>query len=95
MPGSDWSAYILSKLNIGALIPQLTAFLNSLFPEKVAPSTFEQGEAPTPPQPLCAQGIVQVTVAEVQGEKLTADEETFLKRTLEAYQAWQLRMTTS
>ena len=53
---------------IGALIPQLTAFLNSLFPQKIAASTFEQGEAPTPPQPLCAQGIVQVTVAEVQGE---------------------------
>jgi hypothetical protein len=68
VPGSDWSAYILFKLNIGALIPQLTAFLNSLFPQKIAASTFEQGEAPTPPQPLCAQGIVQVTVAEVQGE---------------------------
>lgn len=68
IPGSDWSAYIMFKIDIGALVPQLTAFLNSLFPQKVAASTFEQGEAPTPPQPLCAQGIVQVTVAEVAGE---------------------------
>ncbi len=66
VPGGDWSAYILFKLNIGALVPQLTAFLNSLFPQKVAASTVEQGEAPTPPQPLCAQGIVEVTVAEVE-----------------------------
>lgn len=68
VPGSDWSAFILFKLNIGALIPQLTAFLNSLFPQKIAASTVEQGEAPEPPQPLCAQGIVQVTVTEVAGE---------------------------
>ena len=46
VPGSDWSAFILFKLNIGALIPQLTAFLNSLFPQKIAASTVEQGEAP-------------------------------------------------
>lgn len=67
IPSSDWTAFLLFKLNIGALVPQITAFLNSLFPEKIAASTVEQGEAPTPPQPLCAQGIVQVTVAEVEG----------------------------
>lgn len=61
----DWSSWILFKLNIGALIPQVTTFLNSLFPQKVAPATVEQGEAPVPPQPLCAQGIVEVTVAAV------------------------------
>lgn len=65
VPQADWTAYILFKLNIGALIPQLTTFLNSLFPQKIAASTVEQGEAPTPPQPLCAQGIVEVTVTEV------------------------------
>lgn len=62
---ADWKAYLMFKLNIGALIPQVTAFLNSLFPQKLAASTVEQGEAPTPPQPLCAQGIIQVTVADV------------------------------
>lgn len=71
IPQADWTAYILFKINIGALIPQLTAFLNSLFPQKVATSTVEQGEAPTPPQPLCAQGIVEVTVNEVAGEQQT------------------------
>ena len=76
VPGSDWSAYILFKLNVGALVPQLTAFLNSLFPEKVAPSTFEQGEAPTPPQPLCAQGIVEITVTEVAAEVEVGAETT-------------------
>lgn len=65
IPPEDWKAFLLFKLNIGALIPQVTAFLNSLFPQKLAASTVEQGEAPTPPQPLCAQGIIQVTVAEV------------------------------
>jgi hypothetical protein len=65
VPQADWTAYILFKLNIGALIPQLTTFLNSLFPQKIAASTVEQGEAPTPPQPLCAQGIVEVTVTQV------------------------------
>ncbi len=67
----DWKAYLLFKLNIGALIPQVTAFLNSLFPQKIAASTLEQGEAPTPPQPLCAQGIIQVTVTEVAGNSAT------------------------
>jgi hypothetical protein len=71
VPGSDWSAFIMFKINIGALVPQLTAFLNSLFPQKIAASTVEQGEAPAPPQPLCAQGIVQVTVSQVAGETVT------------------------
>ena len=30
-----------------------------------------QGEAAEPPQPLCAQGIIDVTVTEVAGESVT------------------------
>lgn len=66
VPPGDWKAYLMFKLNIGALIPQVTEFLNSLFPQKIAASTTVQGEAPTPPQPLCSQGIIEVTVAEVE-----------------------------
>lgn len=71
VPSSDWTAYLLFKLNIGALIPQVTEFLNSLFPQKLAPSTLEQGEEPTPPQPLCAQGIIEITVTEVSPSSAT------------------------
>ncbi|MHB1139299.1 MAG: hypothetical protein ACYC2O_10115 [Microthrixaceae bacterium] len=68
----DFSAWLMFKLNIGALVPQVSAFLNGLFPQKIATATATQGEAPTPPQPLCAQGIIDVTVTEVAGASVTA-----------------------
>lgn len=43
-------------------VPQIIAWINSLFPKKVVMSTLVGGEAPTPPEPLCAQGIIDVTV---------------------------------
>ena len=63
----DFSAWLMFKLNIGALVPQVSAFLNGLFPQKIATATATQGEAPVPPQPLCAQGIIDITVTEVAG----------------------------
>lgn len=44
-------------------VPAIIAWINSLFPKKVAASTLVAGEAPIPPEPLCAQGIIDVTVA--------------------------------
>lgn len=61
----EWSAWVMSKLNLGELVPALTKFIDGLFPRKIEPSTIEQGEAGTPPQQLCAQGIIDVTVTEV------------------------------
>jgi len=61
----DFSAWLMFKINIGELIPQVSKFLNSLFPQKIAADTTTPGEAPEPPQPLCAQGIIDVTVTEV------------------------------
>jgi hypothetical protein len=66
----DFSAWLLFKLNIGALVPQVSAFLNGLFPQKIAAATATQGEPATPPQPLCAQGIIDVTVSQVAGTSI-------------------------
>ncbi len=70
----EWTAWVMSKLNLGELVPALTKFIDGLFPRKIEPSTIEQGEAGTPPQQLCAQAIVEVTVAEVAGEVVTPNE---------------------
>lgn len=45
-------------------VPDILKFLNEVFPQKPVATVTEQGEVPTPPQPLCAQGIVDVTVSE-------------------------------
>lgn len=67
----ELTSYIMFKLNIGALVPQLSSWLNSLFPQKVATATTTQGEPAEPPQPLCAQGIIDVTVTQVASETTT------------------------
>ena len=67
----ELTSYIMFKLNIGALVPKLSAWLNSLFPQKVATATATQGEPAEPPQPLCAQGIIDVTVTQVEGIAVT------------------------
>lgn len=68
----ELQSYILFKLNLGELIPKVSTWLNSLFPQKIAAATTVQGEAAEPPQPLCAQGIIDVTVTEVAGESVTS-----------------------
>lgn len=44
----------------------ILAFINSLFPNMLDTIVVEQGEEAVPPQPLCAQGIIDVSVLEVQ-----------------------------
>lgn len=64
----DWSAWLEFRLinplisEVIKLVPELLAFINSLFPQKLMAITIEQGEAGSPPEPLCAQGIIDVTV---------------------------------
>jgi hypothetical protein len=68
LPSSElWDAYIDFKLiqPLLSAVPEILAFINSLFPTKVEAETTTEGEDPTPPQPLCAQGIIDITVAEV------------------------------
>jgi hypothetical protein len=62
-----WDAYLNFRLvePILAAVPEILAFVTSLFPAKVEAESTTEGESPTPPQPLCAQGIIDVTVAEV------------------------------
>lgn len=62
-----WDAYLAFRLidPILASVPQILAFITNLFPTKLEAATTTEGEDPTPPQPLCAQGIIDVTVAEV------------------------------
>lgn len=65
-----WEAYLNFRLvqPILAAVPEILAFITSLFPAKVEAESTTEGESPTPPQPLCAQGIIDVTVAEVAEE---------------------------
>jgi hypothetical protein len=60
----EWSAWITIKVvdPIIELAPALIAFLNGLFPKLINSTTVTQGEAPSSPQPLCSQGIIEVTV---------------------------------
>lgn len=70
---AEWDAYLDFRLLqpiIGAA-PEIIAFLSGLFPAKVEVETTVEGEEPTPPQQLCAQGIIDVTVADVEGETET------------------------
>ena len=59
-----------------AAVPDIIAFINGLFPSKPFLETLTQGEAPTPPPPLCAQAIIDVTVTEVLAETATNDAGT-------------------
>ncbi|HTO01794.1 MAG TPA: hypothetical protein VL068_14080 [Microthrixaceae bacterium] len=61
----EWDGWIGVRLidPIMDAVPAIIAWLNSLFPEKILVSTTTAGESPTPPQDLCAQGIIDVTVA--------------------------------
>lgn len=74
----EWSAWLKIKvLNpIIEAVPAIMAFINGLFPEKLAGETLAQGEAAIPPQQLCAQGIIEVTVAEVEGGGVTPPAST-------------------
>lgn len=65
-----WEAYLDFKIlqPLVAAAPQILSFITSLFPTKLEAETTTEGESPTPPQPLCAQGIIDVTVAEVAEE---------------------------
>lgn len=65
-----WEAYLDFKILQPLLdaAPQILSFITSLFPTKLEAETTTEGESPTPPQPLCAQGIIDVTVAEVADE---------------------------
>lgn len=67
----EWDGWVKIRLinPIMDQVPAIVAWITSLFPEKIMVSTTLAGEAPTPPQDLCAQGIIDVTVqgAEVGG----------------------------
>ena len=69
----EWSAWIKIKVIDPILdaVPAIIEFINGLFPIKLVAATTTQGEAPEPPQPLCAQGIIDVTVTEVAGATVT------------------------
>lgn len=64
---AEWQAWVKLRLldSLIAAAPAIIAFINSLFPVKLATETVVEGEAATPPPPLCAQGIVEITVTEV------------------------------
>ncbi len=67
---AEWDAYLDFRIvqPIISAAPEIIAFISGLFPAQVEIETTVEGEEPTPPQPLCAQGIIDVTVAEVQDE---------------------------
>ncbi len=70
---ADWGAALTAELIAGvtSAVPEILAWITGLFPAKPMLTTIEQGEAPVPPAPLCAQGIIDVTVAEVASETET------------------------
>jgi hypothetical protein len=72
---AEWQAWVELRLldPLVAAVPGIIAFINGLFPAKLAAETATEGESPTPPPPLCAQGIVEVTVAEVASVTTTVD----------------------
>lgn len=61
----EWDGWVQIRIinPIMDAVPAIIAWLTSLFPEKIIVSTETAGEAPTPPQDLCAQGIIDVTVS--------------------------------
>lgn len=59
----DWWVGIVILDPIMDSVPAIIAWINSLFPKKVVMSTVTPGEAPVPPEPLCAQGLVEVVVS--------------------------------
>lgn len=59
---SGWAKVVIINPIMDS-VPAIIAWINSLFPKKVVLSTTVPGEAPIPPEPLCAQGIIDVTVA--------------------------------
>ena len=63
----DWGEAFKAELIAGltSAVPEILAWITGLFPAKPMLTTIEQGEAPVPPAPLCAQGIIDVTVTEV------------------------------
>jgi hypothetical protein len=64
---AEWQAWVKLRVldPLIAAAPAILSFINSLFPVKLATETVAEGEAATPPPPLCAQGIVEITVTEV------------------------------
>lgn len=67
---ADWGDALTAELIAGltSAVPEILAWITGLFPAKPMLTTVDQGEAPVPPAPLCAQGIIDVTVTEVAGE---------------------------
>jgi hypothetical protein len=64
---AEWQAWVKIRVldPLVAAAPAIISFINSLFPVKLATDTVAEGEAATPPPPLCSQGIVEITVTEV------------------------------
>lgn len=64
----EWDGWVKVRIinPVMDVVPEIIAWINSLFPKKVLMSTSMAGEAPTPPEPLCAQGIIDVTVKAAQ-----------------------------
>ncbi len=62
---AEWDAWVKIRIinPIMDQVPAIIAWITSLFPEKLITSTLTAGEVPTPPQDLCAQGIIDVTVS--------------------------------
>ncbi|MCB1256018.1 MAG: hypothetical protein KDB26_02885 [Microthrixaceae bacterium] len=58
---SGWAEVVIINPIMDS-VPAIIAWINSLFPKKVILSTTVAGEAPIPPEPLCSQGIIDVTV---------------------------------
>lgn len=75
---AEWQAWVKLRVldPLTAAAPGILAFINSLFPVKLAAETVAEGEAATPPPPLCAQGIVEVTVTEVADATTVPDGTT-------------------
>lgn len=66
----DWWFGIVILDPLMDAVPAILEWLNSLFPKKVVMSTATAGEAPIPPEPLCAQGLVEIVV---QGTAVDSD----------------------
>ena len=70
---SGWAEVVIISPIMDA-VPAIIAWINSLFPKKVILSTTVAGEAPIPPEPLCAQGIIDVTVEGAAVQPTTEDQ---------------------
>jgi hypothetical protein len=60
----EWSAWIDIRIvkPVTDAAPAILAFLNGLFPKLINSTTVTQGEAPSTPEQLCSQGIIDVSV---------------------------------